>query len=285
MNKLCKYPNDSVVSVATALKKEWAALADAAKQKKPAAAPGSSSAGVEAKPEVKPEVKPEAVPEVKPEPAAAPPVPEPSTAAASSSSAAPKMERIESMSNEKSREVAKTGDAVRDHVRVKLQEAFEKGKQDNLKYLREMTCDTASLAEEAESHMEVFFKGANTKEYKARSRALMFNLKDPKNPTFIMRVVTGQVHVNDLAEMEVKEMASDEMKKLRADQLEHAKMALMDERTYKNYAGKGTEDGILKCPRCKSMKTEYIEVQTRSADEPTTKKCNCNSCDYRWKFC
>jgi len=33
------------------------------------------------------------------------------------------------------------------------------------------------------------------------------------------------------------------------------------------------------------MKTEYIEVQTRSADEPTTKKCTCNNCDYRWKFC
>jgi transcription elongation factor S-II len=62
-------------------------------------------------------------------------------------------------------------------------------------------------------------------------------------------------------------------------------MALMDDRTYKNYAGKATEDGILKCPKCKSMKTDYVEVQTRSADEPTTKKCICNVCDYRWKFC
>ena len=51
------------------------------------------------------------------------------------------------------------------------------------------------------------------------------------------------------------------------------------------YKGIKTEDGILKCPRCKSMKTEYTEVQTRSADEPTTKKCVCNACDYRWKFC
>jgi DNA-directed RNA polymerase subunit M/transcription elongation factor TFIIS len=85
--------------------------------------------------------------------------------------------------------------------------------------------------------------------------------------------------------MEVREMASEEMKKARNDATEHAKMALMDDKTYKNYAGKKTEDGILKCPRCKSMKTEYIEVQTRSADEPTTKKCTCNACEYRWKFC
>lgn len=286
--KLGKYPNDGVVSLASALRKEWASLAGAAK-KNPAAAPGSSS---EVKPEVKPEVKEEepllteVKPEVKPEPAAAP-VPEPSAAAASSSSsAAPGLERSASLSVEtKYRAAAKTGDPTRDHVRSKMQEAFEKGKQDNLKYLREMACDTAVLAEEAESHMEVYFKGANTKEYKARSRTLMYNLKDPKNPTFIMRVVTGQIHVNDLAEMEVKDMASDEMKKLRAAQLEHAKMSLMDDRTYNNYAGKNTEDGILKCPRCKSMKTQYIEVQTRSADEPTTKKCNCNNCDYRWKFC
>ena len=45
------------------------------------------------------------------------------------------------------------------------------------------------------------------------------------------------------------------------------------------------QDGILSCPRCKSKKTEYVEVQTRSADEPTTKKCLCNDCEYRWKFC
>ena len=86
-------------------------------------------------------------------------------------------------------------------------------------------------------------------------------------------------------EKRLREMASEEMKKARQDAAEHAKMALMDDRTYKNYAGKATEDGILKCPRCKSMKTEYVEVQTRSADEPTTKKCTCNNCDYRWKFC
>jgi len=45
------------------------------------------------------------------------------------------------------------------------------------------------------------------------------------------------------------------------------------------------QDGILKCPKCKSMKTSYVEVQTRSADEPTTKKCLCTDCTYRWKFC
>lgn len=183
-----------------------------------------------------------------------------------------------------SRPVKRTGDSVRDSVREKFKEAFEKGVADNECYLREQDTDTALMAEEAETHMWEKF-GGTTKEYKARFRSLVFNLRDPKNPEFIRQVVTGQRHVNDLAEMDVKEMASDEVKKQRIQWQENAKMALMDEKSYQNYAGKTQEDGILKCPKCKSMKTEYVEVQTRSADEPTTKKCLCNSCDYRWKFC
>lgn len=43
-------------------------------------------------------------------------------------------------------------------------------------------------------------------------------------------------------------------------------------------------DGAFKC-KCGSFKTEYTEVQTRSADEPTTKKVYCWKCGHRWKFC
>ena len=44
-------------------------------------------------------------------------------------------------------------------------------------------------------------------------------------------------------------------------------------------------DGLFKCGRCKSYKTEYNEKQTRSSDEPTTKFCYCYNCGHRWKFC
>lgn len=46
-----------------------------------------------------------------------------------------------------------------------------------------------------------------------------------------------------------------------------------------------SNDGILKCGKCKSNKTEYSERQTRSADEPTTKFCFCHNCGHRWRFC
>lgn len=165
-----------------------------------------------------------------------------------------------------------------------MQEVFNLGVTSYMKMLHELDTDTAAMAEDTENAMYEHYNGT-TKEYKTRFRSLMFNLKDPNNTDFIMKVVTGQLHVSDLAAMEVKEMASsakqEEMKQL----FEHRKMALMDDKSYKKYAGLGQEDGILKCPRCKSMKTEYTEVQTRSADEPTTKKCFCNTCEYRWKFC
>jgi DNA-directed RNA polymerase subunit M/transcription elongation factor TFIIS len=48
---------------------------------------------------------------------------------------------------------------------------------------------------------------------------------------------------------------------------------------------KDRPDGILKCGKCKSKKTEYNERQLRSSDEPTTKFCYCHNCGNRWKFC
>jgi len=237
-------------------------------------------------------VKAEPAPQVKAETAV---MPEPSSSAAepSSSDAAVKDEGPVPLTGSTSfsvqwRAAQKTGNAVRDQVRAQLQKVFEKGKEANGKFLHGQVTDTALMAEEAESHMLQTLGDSiagPSKEYKARFRSLVFNLSDSKNPEFIRSVITGQLHTNDLATMEVKDMASDEQKKANELQHERKKMSLMDEKTYKQYAGHKTEDGILKCPRCKSMKTEYTEVQTRSADEPTTKKCSCNNCDYRWKFC
>jgi DNA-directed RNA polymerase subunit M/transcription elongation factor TFIIS len=43
-------------------------------------------------------------------------------------------------------------------------------------------------------------------------------------------------------------------------------------------------EGILKCGKCKSNKTDYYQMQTRSADEPMTTYANCKACGHRWKF-
>lgn len=290
MSKLGKSPNERVASAAAEVKSVWMTASKAVKEKSDA--PKSEDASV-AKADEAPEVKPAplemdaAAAAAKTEEAVAPKTAEaaPAPKEEAGSSSEVKLERMESESAVVWREVARTGDSVRDWVRSGLQKAFDKGKEANEKFLREMVVDTAAMAQDAEGRMVEVYHDSSTKEYKQRARTLIFNLKDPKNPHFIRAVITGQMHVLDLADMEVKAMASQEMKQQREQAAERAKMALMDEKTYKNYAGIKTEEGILKCPRCKSMKTEYIEVQTRSADEPTTKKCLCNNCDYRWKFC
>lgn len=42
--------------------------------------------------------------------------------------------------------------------------------------------------------------------------------------------------------------------------------------------------GLFKCKWCKSNNTEDYELQTRSADEPSTVKVNCRDCGKQWKM-
>lgn len=42
-------------------------------------------------------------------------------------------------------------------------------------------------------------------------------------------------------------------------------------------------DGAFTCGKCKSKKTTFYELQTRSADEPMTCFIQCLSCQSRWK--
>ena len=46
---------------------------------------------------------------------------------------------------------------------------------------------------------------------------------------------------------------------------------------------KKNQDGFFKCGRCKSMKTTYNQMQTRSADEPMTVFVSCLNCERNWK--
>jgi DNA-directed RNA polymerase subunit M/transcription elongation factor TFIIS len=41
--------------------------------------------------------------------------------------------------------------------------------------------------------------------------------------------------------------------------------------------------GLFKCGKCKSVKTVYYQMQTRSADEPMTTYVTCKGCGHKWK--
>lgn len=42
-------------------------------------------------------------------------------------------------------------------------------------------------------------------------------------------------------------------------------------------------NGLFKCRKCKSVKTSYYQMQTRSADEPMTTYVTCRNCGNKWK--
>lgn len=46
---------------------------------------------------------------------------------------------------------------------------------------------------------------------------------------------------------------------------------------------KRESDGMFKCFKCKSKKTEYTQLQTRSSDEPMTQFIRCIDCGNRWR--
>ena len=52
-----------------------------------------------------------------------------------------------------------------------------------------------------------------------------------------------------------------------------------------SFAAKDDEyEGVFRCGKCKSNKTTYYQMQTRSADEPMTTYVTCSNCGNRWKF-
>jgi DNA-directed RNA polymerase subunit M/transcription elongation factor TFIIS len=44
-------------------------------------------------------------------------------------------------------------------------------------------------------------------------------------------------------------------------------------------------DGMFRCGKCKTYKTTYTQLQTRSSDEPMSTFVVCLNCGNRWKFC
>lgn len=115
--------------------------------------------------------------------------------------------------------------------------------------------------------------------YRWKVKALLFNLDarrtSVKNATLLPRVLAREVSLKTLVYsyshrdyMPERYVAYD------------AEIAEEWERIH-NYV-EVVHDGALKCRRCKSMKTVYVMVQTRSADEPSTLKVECKNCGLRW---
>lgn len=72
-----------------------------------------------------------------------------------------------------------------------------------------------------------------------------------------------------------------------AEELRAANEALDKDSLYHSMVAENEPvEGIFQCPKqlCKSTKVRFVQVQTRSGDEPMTTFCTCVNCEFRWKF-
>lgn len=115
--------------------------------------------------------------------------------------------------------------------------------------------------------------------YKQKLLSILFNLR--KNPALVEAiVVTKKQNPVELAHMNPEQLWPDGPY---SKTMTHLRELELKKDVAKAEADKAYE-GILTCPKCKSKKTSYYQMQTRSADEPATNFCSC-ACGHRWRFC
>lgn len=106
------------------------------------------------------------------------------------------------------------------------------------------------------------------------SRKVLANLTyTPNSKEVITKVLNGTFLPEKLAEMSHEELYPSLWLPIKLKNFE------------KSIIGKENQDhdGFFKCFKCKSMKTTYYQMQTRSADEPMTTFVTCLDCNNRWK--
>ena len=108
--------------------------------------------------------------------------------------------------------------------------------------------------------------------YKQRLLSVLHNLKN--NPDMLKKVKPKELETLTPGQMWPDGPQGQMERKIREKEMAMAMAKAKNDEEY---------EGILTCPKCKSKKTSYFQMQCRSADEPMTNFCNC-ICGHRWKF-
>lgn len=115
-----------------------------------------------------------------------------------------------------------------------------------------------------------------TNVYKHKFLAIQTSLKN--NLELKNKLLNKRISVLDIVDMRPEELCPDGL---------YAKQ--MEERIHKELRKEyltreiKNQEGFFVCGRCKSNKTTYYQMQTRSADEPMTVFVSCLNCDRNWK--
>lgn len=111
------------------------------------------------------------------------------------------------------------------------------------------------------------------KKYSNTARRILANLNYTSNAeNFRQLVLKGDVDPYEIATFNREQFFPDLWEKL--------KKISLDKSTIKK---EEIGDGMFTCNKCKSKKTTYYQMQTRSADEPMTTYVTCTNCNLKWK--
>ncbi len=109
--------------------------------------------------------------------------------------------------------------------------------------------------------------------YAKNARKILANVSyTPNSKDLINKILTGEIESYVLVKLSHYEMYPDMWNKFYEIN--------MDKATIKQ---EEISDGMFRCNKCKSMKTTYYQMQTRSADEPMTTFVTCMNCNTKWK--
>lgn len=162
--------------------------------------------------------------------------------------------------------------------------AFLEGVKDDQRGMLDIQ-NVANLTGEIEDAVWEHYveKNNKTPDYYNQIRAIKSNLGDRRNPEFNARIYLGAITVEGLVTMLSIDMASDAKKKERqktkkvresSERVPHVCCYVQDalEACQSDWDLRNVKraKGQFPCVKCKSDKTTYFQMQTRSSDEPMT---------------
>ena len=114
--------------------------------------------------------------------------------------------------------------------------------------------------------------------YKQKYMSIMVALAEPRND-LVAKIIDGSVKTEDVARME-----PDQLWPTGPYALEKQRLLAKSLIKLRN-AHEVPADfvGMFKCGKCKSERTTYYQLQTRSADEPMTTFVTCLDCSNRFR--
>lgn len=161
-------------------------------------------------------------------------------------------------------------------TRIYVASELSRALHHNVKDSDKRTCNKICAAVEAK--LSKLHPLLNTG-YKVQFKQLIHHLTDKGNNWFRNGVYLKKFKPLELARMNGLEMVDCRVRK-QWKKDHHAKIRKQIEpRSDKQ----PDIDSMYSCSKCKSKKTTYYQVQTRSADEPMTIFITCTKCDHKWK--